>query len=131
MLTDDERNHLLSIADAVASLHAVDGSVRRDHCVAAAERIRDAVAPRVATVGELLATAPHGFVIEFIDSLSGAPFQIDLRDEAVGHRMYCDWWDREWCTDEIAVRWLKLPARLVPIADIDASPESRGPIGEG
>lgn len=47
MLTDDERNHLLSIADAVASLHAVDGLVRRDHCLAAAERLRAIAAPRV------------------------------------------------------------------------------------
>ena len=50
MLTDDDRNHLLSIADAVASLHAVDGGLRRDHCLAAAERLRAIAAPRVATV---------------------------------------------------------------------------------
>lgn len=52
MLTDEERNHLLSIADTVASLHAVDVDHRRGHCLAAAERIRAIAAPRVATVVE-------------------------------------------------------------------------------
>ena len=53
MLTDEERNHLLSIADTVASLHAVDVDHRRGHCLAAAERIR-AIADAPPTVAELL-----------------------------------------------------------------------------
>ena len=132
MLTDDDRNHLLSIADAVASLHAVDGGLRRDHCLAAAERLRAIAAPRVATVGELLATIDDGHVIEFEDDPSGVPIQIDARGDAIGHRMFDDgYWCRELCTDEIAARWMKSKARLVPASEADADPSTRGPIGEG
>jgi len=51
---DLRADDLRTIADTVASLHAVDRAHLRGHCVAAAERIRAIAvgAPWVATVGE-------------------------------------------------------------------------------
>ena len=92
MLTDDDRNHLLSIADAVASLHAVDGGLRRDHCIAAAERIRAIAAPRVATVGELLATAPVGAIVEYLDADGDIWHQVEFNAAMTAHRRRIDEW---------------------------------------
>jgi len=55
MLTDDERTTLIEAADTLD----FEGA---DHLAA---RVRAIVAPRAETVGELLATAPLGSVVEW------------------------------------------------------------------
>ena len=121
MLTDNERKTINHAADVLGP------SLRE-----LVTRLRAIAAPRVATVGELLATIDDGHVIEFEDDPSGVPIQIDARGDAIGHRMFDDgYWCRELCTDEIAARWMKSKARLVPASEADADPSTRGPIGEG
>jgi hypothetical protein len=135
MLTDEERNHLLSIADTVASLHAVDTDYRRGHCLAAAERIRAIAAPRVATVGELLAAAPVGVAIEY--QKNGRWWQLFIDTRSVVRRVWSihGRWGNEWAADYLLGEHNRgefmLPARIVSLADRDAPPASRGPIGEG
>ena len=129
MLTDEERNHLLSIADTVASLHAVDVDHRRGHCLAAAERIRAIAAPRVATVGELLATAPVGSIVEFWHGATAN--QITTRVGGID-RVWL-WRYRnpngEWSP------WDYEPPSPDDLAQVGAivpvDPSTRGPIGEG
>ena len=130
MLTDDDRNHLLSIADAVASLHAVDGGLRRDHCLAAAERLRAIAAPRVATVGELLATAPVGSIVEYLDADGDIWHQVEFNATMTAHRRRIDSWDG-WKLRDMPMRELRQRARLVPADQADLDPSTRGPIGEG
>lgn len=170
MLTDEERNHLLSIADTVASLHAVDADYRRGHCIAAAERIRAIAAPRVtpsptpdicaaieqaaawielgeigatpdgealvatlrgftraprvATVGELLGTAPIGAVVEWT-SRRGTATRARVGDAGFVSQFVRG----AWGPYAFALRTsdLRLPAR---VADEDTT-TSCGPIGEG
>lgn len=125
MLTDDERNNLLSIADAVASLHAVDGSVRRDHCLAAAERLRAIAAPRVATVGELLATAPVGSIVEYLDADGDIWHQVEFNATMTAHRRRIDSWDG-WKLRDMPMRELRQRARIVPADQADLNPSTRG-----
>ncbi len=110
MLTDDERNHLLSIADTVASLHAVDADYRRGHCIAAAERIRAIAAHRVATVARPIAEwhEDHGPALWWRFPVNEPPYSgSPLDDDWPGYHTH----------------WTPI------VCPVD--PASRGPIGEG
>ena len=80
-----------------------------------------------ATVGGLLATAPAGSVVEWMDDGSWYRY---------GDSLWVDYWstfEGRWLPDDGPV-WpsiLRLPARLVPASEADADPASRGPIGGG
>ena len=117
MLTDDERKTINHAADVL-------GPSLRD----LATRLRAIAAPRVATVGELLATAP---VFEWF----AGP----------------DWWQARFTTAGVELRWrhpraliwapwarrgsmkprMGFAARTVPASEADRDPSTRGPIGEG
>ena len=122
MLTDDERKTINHAADVL-------GPSLRD----LATRLRAIAAPRVATVGELLATAPVGAIVECVD-LDGAWWQISdkglrwWRPEPVVAESAG--WSRLALGMEVSIDRMRRPARLIPADQADASPESRGPIGE-
>lgn len=86
-------------------------------------------APRVATVGELLEPA-HIVEFMFEGDWHQAKRATRLRYWQVRYWTGAHWssWSDSYCRVDEA--WC-VAARLVPLADIDASPDSRGPIGEG
>ena len=111
------------VKESVANLRA---SIAAEIDRARAEgRAESPAAP--ATVGGLLATAPAGSVVEWMDDGSWYRYSDSL---------WVDYWstfEGRWLPDDGPV-WpsiLRLPARLVPAAEADADPASRGPIGGG
>ncbi len=94
----------------------------------------DGRASQPATVGGLLATAPVGSIVEWLDGdgdWNQAVVRVDDRIPCAMHR-----WRMagRWCQYggfDDAGRHLRLTARLVPAHLADADPASRGPIGEG
>lgn len=145
MLTEDERtmlnvaiSHLTAISDGSAAQHGAELM----RASIALDAIRAIAAPRVATVGELLGTAPIGAVVEslsrggWVEAVQYRPQETDPRYPGTGHtvevRTFEDGAWSEWLRGAFNISYsVRLPARLVPLDDIDASPASRGPIGEG
>ena len=118
MLTDDERKTINHAADVL-------GPSLRD----LATRLRAIAAPRVATVGELLATAPVGAIVEFWHGATAN--QITTRVGGID-RVWL-WRYRnpngEWSP------WDYEPPSPDDLAQVGAivpvDPSARGPIGEG
>ncbi len=118
MLTDDERKTINHAADVL-------GPSLRD----LATRLRAIAAPRVATVGELLGTAPIGEVVEMSD---GSQFRwIDGMRTGTGRVEARTWhsgaWS-DWSPSVIIVYYLRAAARIVPASDADRDPSVRGPV---
>ena len=86
--------------------------------------------PTTGTVGELLATAPVGAIVEWQDGDEWRRVDKRYGPGAV------DWWsphDDRWISDD-GYLWpfaLCLPARLVPAAEADRDPNQRGPLPKG
>ena len=130
MLTDDERKTINHAADVL-------GPSLRD----LATRLRAIAAPRVATVGELLAKAPAG-AIEFCASAeeSRLVWQVVICEGTYGasDSTDCRFWNvDEWEEWRAIGDWrfpasnYRQPARIVPASEADRDPSTRGPIGEG
>ena len=126
MLTDDERKTINHAADVL-------GPSLRD----LATRLRAIAAPRVATVGELLATARERGIVEFHEgswwmqlTVFGGIVRWRVHDVDDGWHPYIDD-PSSWHCDEFVAFWMAKPARLVPADQADADPSTRGPIGEG
>ncbi len=156
MLTDEERNHLLSIADTVASLHAVDVDHRRGHCLAAAERIRAIAAPRVAPsptpgicaaieqaaawieLGEIGATPDGEALVATLRGFTRAPRVATVaRPIAEWHEDHGPalWWqfpvdEPPYSGSPLDDDWPGYHTHWTPIV-CPVDPASRGPIGEG
>jgi hypothetical protein len=112
MLTDDERKTINHAADVL-------GPSLRD----LATRLRAIAAPRVATVGELLATAP---VIEARTVFGWHQMRAngDQRAWSVKTSTWSGW--GEAFHAEVSFRESTLPARLVPADQADLNPSTRG-----
>jgi hypothetical protein len=119
MLTDDERKTINHAADVL-------GPSLRD----LATRLRAIAAPRVATVGELLATAPVGAIVEYLDADGDIWHQVEFNATMTAHRRRIDAWGG-WKLRDMPMRELRQRARLVPADQADLDPSTRGPIGEG
>lgn len=80
------------------------------------------------TVGAMVATAPVGTIVEWID---GDEWQrMDARRRLGAVEYWCAG-DLRWRYDDSRL-WtdtLRLPARLIPADQADADPNTRGPIG--
>jgi hypothetical protein len=133
MLTDDERKTIEAAADEL------DGSsVRKILFGPLAAKLRAIAAPRVATVGELLATARERGIVEFHEgswwmqlTVFGGIVRWRVHDVDDGWHPYIDD-PSSWHCDEFVAFWMAKPARLIPASEADLDPSStRGPIGEG
>jgi len=118
MLTDDERKTINHAADVL-------GPSLRD----LATRLRAIAAPRVATVGELLATAPVGAIVEYRADMCWCR-SVAGQIHRVAHWIapHGVWSGYGFLPGPLDLR---LPARTVPASEADRDPATRGPIGEG
>jgi hypothetical protein len=94
--------------------------------------------PKTLTLDEcraLLAAAPVGVAIEY--QKNGRWWQLFIDTRSVVRRVWSihGRWGNEWAADYLLGEHNRgefmLPARIVSLADRDAPPASRGPIGEG
>lgn len=122
MLTDDDRRTILAAIDAIAhhAPHEEDGAL-----VAKLRAI--AARPSIGTVGELLATAPVGSIVEWCN-YSGEWQRLDMRNGpgAVEYWGFSDGW-----RSDDGYLWpssLRLPGRLVPVSEADRDPHERCPL---
>ncbi len=95
--------------------------------------VLDGRASKPATVGGLLATAPVGAIVEWLDGDGDWNQAVALVDDRIPCAMHRWWMAGRWCQYggfDDAGRHLRLPARLVPAHLADADPATRGPIGE-
>mgnify|MGYP000258116272 CR=1 FL=1 len=125
MLTDDERKTLRTAANLIG-----DGMpARADHRADLAAKLRAIASPRVATVGELLATAPVGITIWTATSGEAMRYMV------IDGRGYCQYWStgrRRWSDAVLSHLDIGRPARWISLGDFDPrDPSTRGPIGEG
>lgn len=121
MLTDDERK---TIERAASILDAAYSETAR--------KLRAIAAPRVATVGWLLAMAPVG--ITMWTAVSGEAMRYMVIDGDRG-RGYCQFWSttrKRWCEAILSHLDIVQPARWISLGDFDPRDLTvRGPIGEG
>lgn len=98
---------------------------------AIARAISDATVAR-GTVGGLLATAPVGSIVEFVDCAFWYQARVNVDDSV-------EWYEtrRRHATDARWMPWrrgippVRPSARLVPAAEADADPNQRGPLPKG
>ena len=98
---------------------------------AIARAISDATAAH-GTVGGLLATAPVGSIVEFVDCAFWYQARVHVDDSV-------EWYEtrRRHATDARWMPWkrgippVRPSARLVPAAEADADPNQRGPLPKG
>ena len=86
--------------------------------------------PTTGTVGELLATAPVGAIVEYLDADGDIWHQVEFNATMTAHRRRIDAWGG-WKLRDMPMRELRQRARLVPASEADRDPSTRGPIGEG
>ncbi|MBL0338298.1 MAG: hypothetical protein IPP67_03740 [Rhodospirillaceae bacterium] len=86
--------------------------------------------PTTGTVGELLATAPVGAIVEYLDADGDIWHQVEFNATMTAHRRRIDAWGG-WKLRDMPMRELRQRARLVPADQADLDPSTRGPIGEG
>lgn len=104
-------------------------AARADAAEAELSEAKTIAAPRVATVGELLATAPVGSIVEFVDCAFWYQARVNVDDSV-------EWYEtrRRHATDARWMPWrrgippVRPSARLVPAAEADADPNQRGPL---
>lgn len=82
------------------------------------------------TVGGLLATAPVGSIVEYLDADGDIWHQVEFNATMTAHRRRIDAWGG-WKLRDMPMRELRQRARLVPADQADLDPSTRGPIGEG
>ena len=104
-------------------------AARADAAEAELSEAKTIAAPRVATVGELLATAPVGAIVEC--QVMRAFRQVRANRAWFEQRWsasdgsWSDWYSLSYQIGQAAFR---LPARLVPADQADADPSTRGPL---
>jgi hypothetical protein len=126
MLTDDERLAIHHAANLIQMHYGDDVPVLGD----LATKLRAIAAPRVTTVGELLATAPVGAIVEYLDADGDIWHQVEFNATMTAHRRRIDAWGG-WKLRDMPMRELRQRARLVLADQADVDPSTRGPIGEG
>lgn len=99
-------------------------------CDSLAAKLRAIAAPRPATVGELLATAPAGSIVEWLESDEWR--RVDMRIGPGAVEYWCAS-DLRWRSDD-GYLWpsaMRHRARLVAASEADADPNQRGPLPKG